>query len=197
MVITHIKDFFEILTMLAIGGWSIFGFVVLKKRQKSLAELRKVDAETKKIEHELRSVAVLKIEIDVKSIKFKEKFILFTDVIVTNEGKRDTRLQWEGEYPALTVRKVTFSDGGIPKFSKPIELTVRQTINPNLDSVSHDSRVGQIQKFPFVTSVLEEGLYLVSFRVVMSDEEKSISVELGSNPVNRFSWTAKKYILVK
>lgn len=200
MALSDVKILAEIATLFVVGFWAVYGFIILRKKEKASAELKNTELEMKKAELALRQIAVVKTYISstVKKNNKTEGYYLLCEVTLTNEGKRDTRLKWHGETPPFAVRQVIFDDRGIPTYPEdPILIPVRQTVNPELEAVSHILRAGGKQTLPFAVLVQNSGVYLLSFRGVVAPEEASISVEAGTQQQNTVSWTATKYIVVE
>jgi len=200
MALSDIKTLTEIAALFVVGFWAIYGFIVLRQKEKASTELKNTELEMKKSELALRQVAVVKTDISstVKKNNITEGYYLLCEIKLINEGKRDTRLKWHGETPPFAVRQVIFNDGGIPTYPEdPILISVRQTVNPELESVSHVLRAGGSQTLSFAALVKKPGVYLLSFRGVVAPEDVSVSVEAGTQPQNTVSWTATKYIVIE
>lgn len=199
MILAQIKTIAEITVLLLAGGWAVFGFVVLRQREKAEADLKKIATETKKIEADLQKTASLNLSISASVARIDEcgSFLLMAEVQITNNGRRDTRLKWKGESPAFTVRKVTFDGNGIPMYSDPpVTLAVRQAKNPNLDAVSHVIRAGGSQAITFAVLLPSAGVYFLSFRGVVPPDEQHVSFQTGVQQTSSLAWTTAKYIYI-
>jgi len=206
MSIDDVKKIFEIVAIVIAGLWAYFGYRVLKHREKAVAELRKLDLESKKIElesrkleHDVRRVAVIQTEVCATSSRAPDNkgFLILCSVTLSNSGGRDTRIRWKGEQPALLIRRAFFTTDATPTFQAPaIEVRVTKTSDPNVEAVSHVLRAGATERLAFAVQVVEPGVYLLSFRGVVSEEERTPSVEAGVAPTNPVTWTGKKYLVV-
>lgn len=199
MTLDDTKTVVEILAILLAGAWAIYGYFVFRQREKADAELKHIELETRKTELELRRTAIVKTEISatVSLCPDTDGYCLIADITLINHGKRDTRLKWAGEFPACSVWRVVFNNDGNPTFpEEPIISTVRQTKNPNNEATSHIIRAGGEQTITFALLIPKPGVYLISFRVIVTPDEKSVSVEAGASPTSGLSWTAKKYVVI-
>jgi hypothetical protein len=90
---------------------------------------------------------------------------------------------------------VRFDADGRPEFGKfPKEFRVPLTLQPDLEPVSHVIRAGGAESIPFAIRVTTPGLYLLSFRGMVDEEERRVSETTGAElPV---SWTGSKFVLV-
>lgn len=200
MTLADYKTLAEICALALAGLWAIYGFVVLRQREKAAAELRKIDLETQKTAQDLRRVALIRADISATTVtrRMDPGCVLLVEVTLVNEGKRDTRLKWKDEPAALSIRRVTFDANGAPVFpDQPILLTVKKTRDPNVDAPSHIIRAGASQQLPFAAQLSCAGLYLLSFRAAVAPDDLAVSVAAGASANSRFAWTATKYILVE
>jgi len=194
------KKVVEIAALAVAGAWAIYGFIVLRHREKAAAELRKLELDSKKAELEARAVAVVRADITATCALRPDGpgYCILAEVTLTNEGMRDTRIRWEDEPPAFVVQRAEFGPDGTPQFgAPPVEVRVRQAREPNADAVSHVIRAGGTQRLAFAANVPTPGTYFVSFRGVLAPEERAVSVDAGADPSNPISWTATTYILVR
>lgn len=199
MTLYDAKTLAEIVAILLAGTWAVYGYFVFRQREKASAELKHIEIETRKAELDLRRTAVVKTEISVTvnpCLDF-DGYCLIAEATLINQGKRDTRLQWKGEVPALSVRRVVFNDEGAPTFPEnPVLLSVRQTKNPNNEATSHIVRAGSEETISFALRISSPGVYLLSFRGVLAPDEKIVSAEAGAHSSSGFSWTATKYVVI-
>lgn len=194
----------EVMAIIVAGGWAIFGFIMLKQRTRSSAELKKIELESRKIElqslqieHQSRRLAIVNVSIDssVYADKTPPGFGILANVAIENIGTRDTRMVWEGEPAPFSVRRVDFDVGGCPIFGDAIELRVRRTGDPDVDATSLVVRAGATEHKTFAVHVEHSGLYLLSFRASMDHEAHKISEQAGAHRPT--TWTATHYLLVR
>lgn len=199
MTLDDAKTLAEIVAITLAGAWAVYGYFAFRQREQAAAELRHIELETRKAELELRYTAVVTTMIftSVTSCPYSSGYDLIAEVTMSNQGKRDTRIQWQGEAPPFAVRRVVFNEQGAPTFpEEPVLLTVRQTKNPNYEATSHIIRAGGKETISFAVHISNPGVYLLSFRGVVAPDEKLISVEAGVHPTSGVSWTATKYITI-
>jgi hypothetical protein len=192
MTIDEVKNVAQIVALFAASAWAIYGFFVLKQREKAAADLRKVELES-------RQIAVVNFDIAATCERRPDVagYCILTDVTMTNNGKRDTRLQWDGEWPAFAVWRTSFAPDGAPRFAdKPILVPVSQRRDPRADAIATILRAGETQRKSFAVTVSEPGIYLLSFRAVLAPEEHKVSDQAGRDPRNSVSWGVTKYIVV-
>jgi hypothetical protein len=192
MTIDEAKTVAEIVALVVVAAWAIYGFVVLKQREKAAAELRKVELES-------RQMAVVTFDIAATSERRPDApgYCILADVTMVNKGKRDTRLKWDGESPAFAVWRTSFTSDGAPQFADvPIRVRVGQARHPGAEVVSTILRAGETQRKAFAVTVSEPGLYLLSFRAALAPEEHEVSRQAGADPQKGVSWAITKYIVV-
>ena len=195
---------------IATGAWSIALYRLLKRREHSLMDLRKKDieirdlglrmklaeAEIQKLELDMKRQAVVTVDIKPKIVRSvaDSGYVILARVVLTNCGSRNTRIRWKDEAAAFYVRSVNFSTDNEPTYSNAIEQRVKLTRKPELESVSHVIRAGGTEAINFVAHVPQTGLYLLSFRGLVDEQEKAEAKKLGADlPV---AWTANRYVLV-
>ena len=203
------------------GAWAIFGFRVLRRRERADAELKKLtlemrdlelsehkhgadisklDAETRKLtleEVKLRGQAAVHVAIAASCRRAHDQsgFYIFANVTLTNSGTHDTRIKWQGEPAPFSVRPVRFPPNEPPRFdAAALELRVRQTRNPNEDAVSHVVRASASERLAFVAHIASPGVYLLAFRGAVDESERKASSEAGA--ILPTSWTAQEYLIV-
>jgi hypothetical protein len=218
VTIDDAKSVAQIVALVLAAAWAIYGFIVLQKREKATADLRKVELEssqlavltrkaelelsqiavvTRKAELESRQVAVVTFDIAATSEHRPDAsgYCILADVTLVNEGKRDTRLKWEPESPAFAVWRTSFTPDGAPQFpDAPTRVRVTQARDPEAAVVSTILRAGETQRKAFAVTVSEPGIYLLSFRAVLAPEEREVSRQAGAT--QEVSWVATKYIVV-
>lgn len=182
MTLEDAKTLAEIAAIAVAGFWSIYGYKVLRHREKAAGELRKLEFDSKKPELEARAVAAVRIDIAAMAAPRPDGagYYIFADITLTNEGRRDTRIKWQDQPAAFVVRRTEFGADGAPHFESPVEVRVRKTRNPNAEAVSHIIRAGATQRLAFAVNVPKLGIYLVSFRGVLAPEEWSVSAHAGA-----------------
>ena len=187
----------EALAIIVAGVWAVIGLIAFRRRERAVADLRKVEIETRQIELAMRRAAALDVAIEVETTAAEPtgSYCLAVMVSLHNCGNRDTRVQWEGEPAALVVRRVAFADGGVPVFAEPIELRVSMTRDPAASARSHVIRAGATERLAFAARVPGVGLYLLSFRGAVDPKERSAATELGVEWPT--AWTAAKYVSVQ
>lgn len=199
MTLTDVKTLTEIGALALAGGWAVYGFLVLKQRQKAAADLREAEANARQAEQGARAIAVISAAMTLSAARNPTGtgYCILAEVSLVNEGRRDTRISWDGEAPALSVHRVEF-DGGVPRFpGPPIEVTVRQTGCPNENAVSHVIRSGGTERLTFAACVADEGLYLVSFQGALAKTELPVALAAGADTHNPCCWSVGKYVIVR
>ena len=174
------------------------------KAKSAEAQMRDLDISAKHKEAEIRDLdlkckqqAVMRVDIQPavhRDVEGTGYFIL-TTVDLTNRGNRNTRIKWQDHPPAFYVRQAQFDAEGTLEFDDVVqEFRVPLTLQPDQESVSHTIRAGGTESIPFAVRVATPGLYLLSFRGIVDEEERKVSQETGANyPV---AWTGNKYVLV-
>jgi len=226
--LNEVKTLFEICAIFLGGFWAVYGFIVLNKRgrekaerreievrtlkteqelreievntRKAEQELRAIEVNTRKTEQELRQIAVLEIEIiaEQKQSIESNKTFLFITVKICNLGKRETQIQWQGNVPAFSVRRVVFNNRGVAEFPyDPVELDVLQARDPHDRAISNIIRPGGSQSLSFPILVENPGVYFLAFRGMLNPAEIAVGVAAGANENNPLSWTATKYVLIE
>lgn len=199
VTLDQIKTLTEIIAILLAGVWAVYGYFIFRQRDKSQLELKQIEIETKRSEYEIRQTAIICTNIIHEAIWLhnQQATCLVIYVQINNQGRKDTRIRWAGELPAISIRKVSYNDDGFPMYSEnPILLTVRSTKYPNKQAIAHIVRAGGSQTVSFTTTIKDAGVYLITFRGVMAPDEKNVSVEAGASVSSGLSWTATKYIFI-
>jgi hypothetical protein len=199
MPIEDIKRLVEIALMALAAAWGVVGFLMLKQRQKAIADVRKIDLEAKRLELDLRQTANIEVQIVATSQPdcTGTGFLVLAEVTLSNVGSRDTRIVWAGRPAAFSVRLTTFNAQGQPQFESPaVELRTRQARDPNIEPVSTVVRAKGKQRLTYAARVPEAGLYLLAFRGTVEDREAEVSVEAGAQKANPMAWTGTKFLAV-
>jgi hypothetical protein len=199
VTLDEFKKLVEVLAYVMVAAWAVYGFFVLRQRQKAVADLRRIEIETRRAELELRRVAVVHVHIEASWTQSTDArgYYVLANVSLVNEGKKDTRLKWKDEDPPFSVWRATFAADGAPVFSGvPIRIPLEQTRDPNKRAVSTILRAGGRQQFAFAVNVSDPGIYRLAFRAVVAPDEQAISVEAGAAPTNTVAWTSTSYVVV-
>lgn len=198
------KAIAEIIAIALGGAWAIYGFVVLRRRNKAIAELRKIEMEsqrialeTRQIEFQLRRIAVVRVDISAASFHRPDGsgYCILADVSLTNIGTRETRIEWDRQTPAFFVRHASFAPNGVPSFhGVQIGMCPCKARDANETPSSTIIRAGATEHIAFAAQVEKPGIYLLSFRGPLDPKEQAISKEAGATSTT--AWTAHHYILV-
>ena len=170
----------------------------------TVAQIRDLDLKAKHTEAQIRDLdlrckqqALVRVDIhpEVHPAPDGGGYLILTTVDLTNRGTRNTRIKWRDQPPAFYVREARFDADGKPEFDTPTtEFRVPLTLQPDQESVSHVIRAGGTESIPFAIRVTTPGLYLLSFRGMVDEEERKVSAITGADlPV---SWTSNKFVLV-
>jgi hypothetical protein len=199
MTLESAKTLAEIITFTLAGLWAIFGFFVLKHREKATADLRKAELEMQTMTLELRRIAVVRTDISATSFRRPDGpgYCIVAQVSLTNTGGRETRIAWDGTSPAFFVRRASFGSDGAPTFTHgTIAMRARQARNVDAEVVSTIIRPGASEQLAFAANVEAAGVYLLSFRGPVAEQDRVVSVEAGAASHNPTSWTAHHYLAV-
>ena len=74
------------------------------------------------------------------------------------------------------------------------EFRVMQTGNPRSEAVSHIVRAGATESIPFLFRVSCPGIYLLSFRGAVAEQEREDARKLGAELPS--AWTGRKIVFV-
>lgn len=201
-------DAAKILAVLAAGIWSVFLFSALRQwsrgrielqnlivgREKTEREIRKIDAELKKLEFESFRQAVLHLSMKISQVPVPGdggRYVLGA-VEIENKGNRNTRVSWERQEP-LAVRRVTITDSGETVYGPPMPYKVSAG-REQLSMGGWIVRVGAREQVPFCIRLDNPGLYQIVFRGNLSVEEKEVSSQLG---VQTDDWWIMTYTVVE
>jgi len=162
------------------------------------AKLREMDLSAQEAQLRLRLQAIVTVSIEPTILPSPDGggYVILAVVGITNRGNRNTLISWMDELPAFYVRQVEkFGEHGEAVLQKDARtFRVPATINPNVNARSHVIRVGSTETIPFAVHVKEKGLYLLSFRGAVAEEERAEAKRLGVKAAT--AWTANKYVLV-
>ena len=211
----------KFIALLASGIWAFWLLFVLRKRELARADLQKKEAEIRDLElkeklqsadYELRArqadaqirelelkakrQAAVSVEINPTVLRNPndDGHLILANVELTNRGDRNTRICWENEPPALTMRFVKNVGNAGPEYDEPKFFRVMQVRDPNNPAISHVVRAGATERLAFLLQAALPGLYLLSFRGALDKQERAESEALGA--ILPVSWTSKKYVLV-
>jgi hypothetical protein len=138
--------------------------------------------------------AVILVDIRVETYRHRDAYIIIAVVELTNCGSQNTRIIWENQPPAFSVRMVKRNERGDVDYDLIGEFRVQRTLNPKAEALSHIVRSGGKESLPFVTLIPSPGPYLLSFRGVVDEKDRAEAAKLGVElPV---AWTANRYVFV-
>jgi len=179
---------------IAAGAWAIFLLRHLRKSDVVDVDITKKQREIKELELKTRRQVSVSVDIQVDMSAAPEGQILITTVAITNHGNEATRIMWQDEPPAFTVRFVRFDREGTPEHGTSRDFWVMSTRDPSKPAVSHVLRAGATETLTFAFQTDQPGLYLLSFRGAVDKdirkEAKSYGVQMPT------AWTAKRYVFV-
>jgi hypothetical protein len=142
----------------------------------------------------IRRQIKVSVNIETDTLSGSQENIVVATVRMLNEGNEATRVVWDSQSPAFTVRFVTFDKDGKPQHDDPLRFPVMTTVNPEAPAKSHFVRAGATEVLTFAFKPRQPGLYLLSFR---GATDKSVHAEAEKYGVLLpTAWTAKRYILV-
>jgi hypothetical protein len=200
--------YLKCLAIVIAGAWAVWLFFVLRQREAARAELRKTEVDIRtaeadlcKTEVEIRSIelqakqqAVIEVELDATTHATADgRFALLATATLTNKGSRNTRILWKEKPPAFKARPLIFN-GVTSSFGDAVECRPRMTKDPERQPVSHIVRAGGCERIAFALEVPQAGIYLLTFRGTVDEEERAVSMQTGAQlPV---AWTAGRYIVI-
>jgi hypothetical protein len=198
----------KIVAVLGAGVWAVALLFLLRQRELSQAALRRseaeirdfelkarhVDAQIRELELKAKQQAVVRVDIQAAIRASGSGHIILAVVELTNRGGRNTKIKWRGEPPAFYVRFAELGGDGKPHYGPATECRVPLTVNPEFEPISHVIRAGGTESIPFAVRVASPGLYLLSFRGLVDEQERAEAQELGVEmPV---AWTGNRHVLV-
>jgi hypothetical protein len=122
------------------------------------------DLKNKELDLKIRKQIKVSVNIEANTVSNGQGDIVVATVRMLNEGNEATRIVWESQPPAFTVRFVTFGEDGKPQHDDPLRLPVMTTVNPEVPAKSHFIRAGATEVLTFAFRPRQPGLYLLSFR---------------------------------
>jgi hypothetical protein len=190
---------YKCFAILGAGVWAVLLLVLLRQREQAQAGLTKTEAEVRNLELQARRQAVVRVDIQATVHRDPDGagYVILATVDLTNQGTRNTRIKWRDEPPAFYIRKTEFGPDGRPEFAGvATEFRVPLTRMPDQEPISHLIRAGAMQSIPFAVRISSAGLYLLSFRGAVDEQEQKVSKEGGMGEEMPKSWTGSKYVLV-
>lgn len=185
--------------VLAVIGALVWGGKFLHQRDLAQVQLSnlQIDLDAKFLDLQAKLIeqqTAIRIEIQATLERNPDGsgYVILSTVEIINDGGTNTRFNW-GSDPSFYLRAVSFADGK-PVYEQEIGYRVPLTINPSATAVSHIVRAGRRESIHFAIPVSSPGLYLLSFRGALDDQDRSVSQELGAN--QSVAWTANRYIFV-
>jgi hypothetical protein len=201
----------KIIAIIFAGGWAVFILFVLQKVATSRAQLEKIQSERDKTEKEVQKIQRQIQEIDlnlkvqpiirckirsnIKQIPSQDGWLLFANLEIDNIGNAPAKLDYKKGDPFL-VTLVSFDSEGKHQFGHQRTFRVPQAHDPNLSALSTIIRGGGQESIPFVVHLDRTGLYLLSFRALLSSADRSSLGGLSIPEWHPISWTAKQYVWV-
>ena len=199
----------KIVVAFGAGVWAVALFRLLHQRELAQAALRKseadirdielkgklADAQIRDLELKAKQQAVVTVAIQSTVRRSPEGgYVLLAVVEITNRGGRNTKIKWKDELPAFYMRQVKFGADGTASYDLVKELRVPLTLNPQAEPKSHILRAGGTESIHFPIHVSISGVYLLSFRGAVDEQEREESAKLGAElPV---VWTGNRYVFV-
>ncbi len=187
------------LKVIAVFGAAAWAFAVLRLlRDGEFASISVRNSEAQIKDLELRAKQQPVVAVDIKPTIQRsldgEGYIVTVVVELANRGGQNTKINWKDEPPAFHVRLARFDTDGKPKYDPPKRFRVPLTLNPNTGAVAHVIRPGGTESIPFAFRLSSPGLYLLSFRGGVDEQERVESQKLGAPSPE--AWTGNKYVLV-
>lgn len=197
-----IESIFVSLAILLGGIWGIMSFRSLKETAFRRAQIGHLEAELRKTEEEIRQIelsnrkqAVLAISIHATQVSLPDDTQTYISVVVSieNRGSRNTRLP--ASRSPFIVRAVEVDDSDALTFTQEQSYQVRRASDPRHPPPNIIVRAGGMERIPFFCAVSHPGLYLLTFRVSMTENEQEVAEKEGFSFAG--SWVAKEYMIVE
>lgn len=167
----------------------------LRLEVQALTGIREAEAKLRQLELAMKTQAIVSVTIDSSVRLWNGGYILTAHIQISNTGTQDTRIKWEGEPPAFYVRSVEFDPDGKEKYGEPQKLHVQLTLDPDLKAPSHLIRAAGTESLHFALRVSRAGLYLLSFRGAVDNEERE-RVKKESGVKLPTAWTTSQYVFI-
>jgi hypothetical protein len=184
---------------LAIGGiWALYGFKVFRRRETAITTLRKTESELADLDLRAKRRAVLDIEIthDVRRDIVGYGYIIVARITATNLGVASARFDFEHSPAAFGAHRALFLRDGALVFENPYGCTIRKASDPSKNAQSRVIRAGGVSRMTAVVRVPSAGLYALTFRVPMDEENRKAMIEAGGSKNRVHAWSACAYACV-
>jgi hypothetical protein len=115
-------------------------------------------------------------------------------VRITNRAAKPRNVDFSGA--PMRVQRVAISEGISTVLDH--DLPLRQ--QPNVHADSRVIRSDETVEYPYLVSVPEKGIYLVSLNLKLSDEEYAVHLKSGGPPKppgGEINWDAQTFVFVK
>jgi hypothetical protein len=190
----------KILALFLTGAWAIFGLVAFRQRQAATTTLRKAEAEAATLELNSKRRAVLDIVVTHESRQeiTDTGYLITLLATISNSGVAPAYLKLcEEEGVGLRIQRARFSTTGDMIFpDKPIVLPIRNASDPGKPARSRVIRAGGVSRLSSVFRVQEPGVYAISFRAPMDENNRQSMIEAGADINRRLYWSATSFAFV-
>jgi hypothetical protein len=148
-----------------IGGfWTLATFSLLGQKGKADLEIATLEQQRAKLEVNALQRGVVNIDVEAKQISLPDQGLFISVVArLSNGGIQNTFLDFR-KHKAFSVARIRF-DG--PEIG-----TAQRLFEAGVDAGTVTLRKNHRQEYPLVFKVSEPGLYQITFRVPLSDEER-------------------------
>lgn len=190
---------FKVVAIVLGGVWAVFGLIAFQQRQAAVTALRKSEAEAASLELTSKRRAVLDITVNCEARRDLDTtgYVLLIQVVITNAGVAPAYLKFEEEHAGIRVQRVALEDAGTMAFpDAPTYLSIRNASDPSKAARSRVIRAGGVSRLSTVMRVRSAGVYAVSFRVPMDENNRQAMIEAGANPANKHYWSATSFACV-
>jgi hypothetical protein len=186
----------KVIVVFGAAAWAFQVLRLLRDGEIASISVRNSEAQIKDVELRLKQQPVVAVDIKptIQRSLDGDGYIVTVVVELANRGGQNTKINWKDEPPAFHVRLAKFDTDGKPKYDPPKRFRVPLTLNPNAGAVSHVIRPGGTESIPFAFRLATPGLYLLSFRGVVDEQERAEAQKLGTQAPE--AWTGNKYVLV-
>lgn len=174
------------------GVWTLFTFGALNMKKKAEAELAD-------LQHRLSFKPLINISVDAEAHQAidRDGFLISAVVRIENVGTRDTSLYFPANRRPFCARRVHARARGDVELGLIYETGL--PFGDTSDDFSRGAvvRAGARVELPFVVHVPETGVYLASFSVYPTVEDREFSVSAGAESTSKITWTGRTYVLVQ
>jgi hypothetical protein len=159
------------------GIWAVLLLSLLRQREqaavnirKSEAEIRDLDLKKKHVEAQISDLelktrqAVILVDIRVEICRHRDDYIIVAVVELANCGSQNTRIIWEGQPPAFSVRMIRFNNDGGVDYDLIGAFRVPLTLDPKSEAPSHVVRAGGKESLPFTARIIPRPVFVVVSR---------------------------------